>query len=56
MDKRAKKKLQVLSKKLQTLRQQLAGAKRQMDDPADVERLTAEISVAEAEAKRLKES
>ncbi len=56
MDKKAKKKIDVLQQKLQKLRQQLAGAKKQMDDPSDVTRLEQEIAAAEAEVAKLKES
>lgn len=54
MDKKAKKRIDLLNQKLQKLRQQLAGAKKQLDDPADVKRLEAEIAVAEAELRELK--
>jgi hypothetical protein len=49
MDKKAKKKIDVQRQKIQKLRLQLAGAKSQMDDPADVTRLEKEIAQAEAE-------
>jgi len=55
MDKKAKKRIDLLQQKLQKLRQQLAGAKRQLDDPADVKRLESEIAAIEAELKKLKE-
>lgn len=55
-DRKTKKNLEKFNKRLQTLRQQLAGAKRQMDDPTDVSRLEKEISEVEAEVKKLKES
>ena len=55
MDKKAKKRIDLLQNKLQTLRQQLAGAKRQMDEPSDVARLEAEIAAAEKEVRELKE-
>ena len=54
MDKKAKKRIDLLNQKLQMLRQQLAGAKKQLDDPADVKRLEAEIGAAEAELRELK--
>ena len=38
MDKKAKKRLDVLNKKLQKLQQQLAGAKQQMDEPEEAAR------------------
>ena len=56
MDKKAKKKLAVITKKLSSLRQQLAGAKKQMDDPDEVERLAAEIQDLESQAEALKGS
>jgi hypothetical protein len=49
MDKKAKKKIDVLRDRLTKLRQQLAGARQQMDDPDDVDRLEKEIKAAEAE-------
>ena len=42
MDKKAKKKIDVLHDRITKLRQQLAGAKKQLDDPAEVERLERE--------------
>jgi len=56
MDKKAKKKIDVLQQKLQKLRQQLAGAKKQMDDPDEVARLQQQVADAEAELAKLKES
>lgn len=56
MDKKAHKKLDQLQQRLQKLRSQLAGAKKQNDEPGEVERLEREIAAAEAEAKKLKES
>jgi hypothetical protein len=55
MDKKAKKRIDVLQEKLQRLRMQLAGARKQPDDPADVPRLEKEIAAAEAELAKLKE-
>lgn len=55
MDRKTKKKLELLSKKLQTLRQQLAGARRQTDEPGEVERLSAEVAAVETEMRRLRE-
>ncbi len=55
MDKKAKKRMDVLSRKLSALRKQLAGARRQTDEPEEVERLAEEVTVIEAEMKRLKE-
>lgn len=56
MDKKAKKKIDTLQKKLQMLRQQLAGAKKQDDEPGEVQRLESEIAAGEAEVKKLKDS
>jgi uncharacterized coiled-coil DUF342 family protein len=54
MDKKHKKKLDVIHQRLQHLRQQLAGAKKQQDEPGEVERLQREIAALEAEAEKLK--
>ena len=56
MDKKAKKRIDVLQPKLQQLRMQLSGAKKQMDDPDEAKRLEAEITAVEAEVKKLRES
>ncbi len=47
LNKKQKKQLDVIKKKLANLRQQLAGEKKQMDDPAAVERLESEITQLE---------
>lgn len=54
MDKKAKKRIDVLQQKLQKLRQQLAGAKQQPDDPQDVVNLEKEIQSVTAELEKLK--
>ena len=54
MDKKAKKKIEVLRQRITKLRQQLAGAKQQLDDPDDVVRLEREIAAAEAEIEKWK--
>ena len=56
MDKKAKKRIDVLQQKLQKLRLQLAGAKKQPDDPGDIKRLESEIATTEAELQKLKAS
>jgi type II secretory pathway component PulM len=56
MDKKAKKRIEVLQPKLQKLRMQLAGAKKQMDDIQEVRKLESEIAAIEAELKHLKAS
>lgn len=54
MDKKIKKKLETLRARLQKLHGQLAGAKKQRDDPDEVRRLEKEIADAEAEVEKLK--
>lgn len=54
MDKKVKKKLDQLHQRLQKLRQQLSGAKRQPDEPGEVQRLEKEIAVLEAELEKVK--
>jgi len=54
MDKKAKKKQDVLRHRIQKLQQQLAGARRQMDDPDEVRRLEADIASAETELAKIK--
>ena len=54
MDKKAKKRLDVLHQKLQHLRQQLAGARKQDDEPGEVRRLEQEIAALEAEAQKIR--
>lgn len=54
MDKRSKKKLETIRNRIQKLRQQLAGAKKQPDEPGEAERLAEEIASLQAEAEKLK--
>ena len=54
MDKKAKKRIEVLQQKLQKLRLQLSGAKKQPDEPGDIKRLESEIAAAETELNQLK--
>ncbi|MCA9260412.1 MAG: hypothetical protein KDA61_14470 [Planctomycetales bacterium] len=56
MDKKAKKRVEVIRKKLGTLQQQLVGAKAQPDDPEEPARIHAEIDKLQEEMSRLKES
>lgn len=56
MDKKAKKKIDVLRQRAQKLRQQLAGAKKQDDEPGEVERLEKEIADIGAEVEKLQKS
>lgn len=55
MDKKAKKKLEVIRQRLQTVRQQLAGARKQDDTPGEVKRLEQELAELEAQAQALKD-
>lgn len=54
MDKKAKKKIHALNQRIQRLRQQLAGAKRQADEPEEAVALEKQIAEAEADLSRLK--
>jgi hypothetical protein len=56
MDKKAKKRVEVLRKKVTQLQVLLAASKEQPDDPAEPARLQAEIDEAQAEMKKLKDS
>ncbi len=56
MDKRTKKRVQVLNEKLQKLRQLAANARKQPDDAGELARLEREIETIEAELKTLRES
>jgi hypothetical protein len=56
MDKKAKKRLDVINKKLQTLRVQLSGSKQQADDLDEITQLENQIAKLEAEAVELKAS
>lgn len=54
MDGKAKKRLEVIRQKMLLLRQKLAGAKRQDDEPGEVRKLEQEIAALEAEAVKLR--
>lgn len=43
LNKKQKKQLEVIRKKLSSLQQQLAGEKQQMDDPAAIQRIEEEM-------------
>ena len=53
MDKKSKKRLDVINKKLQTLRPRLAGSKQQADDPEELKQLEDEIAKLEANSTAL---
>jgi peptidoglycan hydrolase CwlO-like protein len=54
MDKKAQKKIEVLQKRIQNLRQQIAGAKKQLDDPVELKSLEKQLADAEAEIAKLR--
>jgi hypothetical protein len=54
MDGKVKKRLEVIKQKLQLLQQQLAGAKRQDDEPGEVRNLEQQIAALQAEATKLR--
>lgn len=56
MDKRDKKRFDVIHQRLQKLRQQLAGARQQEDEPGEAKRIEQEIAQLEAEAKQLRDA
>ena len=56
MDKKAKKRAEVLRKRIQKMKQQLAGARQQDDEPGEVAALEQQIAEAEAELEKLKGS
>ena len=56
MDKKAKKKLEVLRKRLQQTQTQLKGAREQMDDPSEVASLEQTIEKIQSEIQELKNS
>jgi hypothetical protein len=53
MDKKAKKRIELLRKKINDLQPRLAGAKKQMDDPDEVRKIEAEIAAAKQEIEKL---
>jgi len=56
VDKKSKKRLDVINKKLQTLRPRLAGSREQADDPSELKQLEDEIAKLQAEAAEIKSS
>lgn len=56
MDKKAKKKIEVIRQRITKLRGLLTAAKQQMDDPDDVRKLEAQIQAEEAEIAKLQAS
>lgn len=56
MDKKAKKRIEVLRKKIADLQPRLAGARKQNDDPDELRKLEADMAAAQAELEKLKAS
>lgn len=56
MDKKAKKRVEVLRKKIAQLQQLLTAAKQQPDDPDEPKRLQADLDKAQAELHSLKDA
>jgi predicted nucleic acid-binding Zn-ribbon protein len=56
LNKKQKKQLELEQKRLAQLRQQLAGAKKQLDDPNEVARLEQEIAGCLSRIERLKQT
>ena len=54
MDKKTKKRIEVLQQKVAKLQQLLAAAKKQPDDPAEIPRLEVELTAAREELSALK--
>jgi uncharacterized protein YPO0396 len=54
VDKRLKKKIDSLNQRIQRLRQQLAGARKQRDDSGEAASLERQVAAAEEELSRLK--
>ena len=56
LNKKQKKQLDLAHKRQSQLKQQLAGAKKQLDDPAEVRRLERELAELEQQIARIQES
>jgi len=56
VDKKDKKRMEVLHQKIAKLQQQLVGAKQQPDDPTEVPRLEQALATAHAELAALKKT
>ena len=56
MDKKVKKRIELLHKKIVDIQQRLAGARKQMDDPGEVSQLERELAAAQQEIEKLKQS
>ncbi|MEQ1904577.1 MAG: hypothetical protein ABL888_10355 [Pirellulaceae bacterium] len=49
MDKKDKKRIEVLKQKMATLQKQIAGSKKQMDDPEELRRYETELEAVKKE-------
>lgn len=56
MDKKAKKRIEILRKKQETLQKQISGAKKQLDDPEELRRFEAELAAVLREIQELQSS
>jgi DNA-binding FrmR family transcriptional regulator len=56
MDKKVKKKSHVLRQRIQNLQQQLAGARKQMDDKDELKSLEQQLAAAEMELSKIQET
>jgi peptidoglycan hydrolase CwlO-like protein len=56
VDKKAKKRIDLLNKKVGDLKQRLAGARKQMDDPREVAQLESDLASTQQEIEKLKQS
>ena len=56
LNKKQKKQLDITRKKLSHAQQQLAGSRKQMDDPEEVRRLEREVATLLAEIAKIQES
>jgi len=54
MDKKAKKRIELLRKIIGELQPRLAGAKKQLDDPDEVRKLESDLAAAQQELEKLK--
>ncbi len=56
MDKKAKKRIDVLQLRMQQLRAKLAGCRKQADDPSEIQQLEKQVAETEAEILKLRSS
>lgn len=56
MDKKSKKRIDLLHKKISDLQQRLAGARKQMDEEGEVQQLETELAAAQQEIEKLRKT